>query len=75
MLQSLQQFKSDLNHALMHRLKMEIAMNKVTDFAPIELSCRWKKQYESREQRLSFDEFMTKKKDMLHRFMTYKAGL
>lgn len=69
MLQTLDEFISDCKQGV----KVHQAMNKVTDFAPIELSCRWKRQYEAREQRLTFSEYMSKKTAFLHRMMSYKA--
>lgn len=68
------ELKQAARKGMMERINFEKAWNKVTSFAPIELSCRWKKQFEAREQRLSFDEFMAKKKNMLHRFMDLVAN-
>ena len=69
MLQPFSEFIKDCKTGV----KIHRAMNKVTDFAPIELSCRWKRQYEAREQRLTFSEYMTKKTAFLHKMMRYLA--
>lgn len=70
-LQTLTELREDMRQGL----RVHLAMNKVTDFTPMELYNRWKLQYGNKKvKRLTFDEFMQKKKAMLHRFMTMAAN-